>query len=83
MSDTAIPAAQIEPLTNGRGWLPFYLFYHQFIIALTSPSLAPLPLGARQIAKTAEKLAREKELAKVGIRKEDVDLIADEMEIRD
>ena len=43
----------------------------------------PFPLGARQIAKTAEKLAREKELAKVAIRKEDVDLIADEMEIRD
>ena len=52
---------------------------------IITPTLLSLHFvsGARQIAKTAEKLAREKELAKVAIRKEDVDLIADEMEIRD
>jgi NACalpha-BTF3-like transcription factor len=38
-------------------------------------------LGNRQIADTAQRLAREKELAKVSIRTEDVDLIVDEMEI--
>ena len=57
-------------------WLHLHL--HNSHIAFS-----PFTSGARQIAKTAEKLAREKELAKVAIRKEDVDLIADEMEIRD
>ena len=37
--------------------------------------------GTKQAAATAEKLAREKELAKVLIKKEDVDLIMQELEI--
>ncbi len=41
----------------------------------------PVIAGNRQIAKATEKMAREKELSKVTISKEDVDLIADEMEI--
>ena len=39
------------------------------------------PTGTKQAAATAEKLAREKELAKVSIKKEDVDLIMQELEI--
>ena len=38
-------------------------------------------LGTKQAAATAEKLAREKELAKVSIKNEDVDLIVQELEI--
>ena len=37
--------------------------------------------GTKQVAATAEKLAREKELAKVSIKNEDVDLIVQELEI--
>ena len=37
--------------------------------------------GQKQAAELAEKRALERELAKVSIKKEDVDLIADEMEI--
>ena len=64
--------------SNYTSGLPF----NRVVSFVTSLSLHFFA-GARQIAKTAEKLAREKELAKVAIRKEDVDLIADEMEIRD
>ena len=38
-------------------------------------------IGNRQAAQTAEKAARERELAKVPIEKTDVDLIATEFEI--
>ena len=38
-------------------------------------------LRNKQAANAAEKLVREKELAKVQIKKEDVDLIMDQMEI--
>jgi NACalpha-BTF3-like transcription factor len=38
-------------------------------------------LGQKQAAELAERRALERELAKVSIKKEDVDLIADEMEI--
>jgi NACalpha-BTF3-like transcription factor len=38
-------------------------------------------LGNKQVEEAAKKSAKEKELAKVSIKKEDVDLIADEMEI--
>ena len=37
--------------------------------------------GTKQAAASAEKLAREKELAKVSIKNEDVDLIVQELEI--
>ena len=37
--------------------------------------------GSRQIAESAERAAREKELAKVSITQENVDLIVAEMEI--
>ena len=40
-----------------------------------------ISLGTKQAAATAEKLAREKELAKVSIKNEDVDLIVQELEI--
>merc|ERR1719516_203093 len=36
----------------------------------------------KQALKTAEKLARERELAKVAVNKEDIDLIIDEMEVK-
>ena len=38
-------------------------------------------LGTRQIAESAERAAREKELAKVSITQENVDLIVEELEI--
>ena len=38
-------------------------------------------IGTKQAAASAEKLAREKELAKVSIKNEDVDLIVQELEI--
>lgn len=41
---------------------------------------SPVP-GNRQAAQTAEKAARERELSKVPIEKEDVDLIVNEFEI--
>lgn len=37
--------------------------------------------GNRKVAESAEQLARERELAKVAINKEDVDLILNELEI--
>ncbi len=37
--------------------------------------------GNRQVAANAERQARERELAKVQVSKEDVDLIAEEMEM--
>ena len=38
-------------------------------------------LDNKQVEEAAKRVEKEKELAKVSIRKEDVDLIADEMEI--
>ena len=38
-------------------------------------------IRSKQVARTAERLARERELAKVAIAKEDVELIVTEMEI--
>merc|ERR1712223_1301995 len=38
-------------------------------------------INNKQVEEAAKRVAKEKELAKVSIRKEDVDLIADEMEI--
>ncbi len=38
-------------------------------------------VGNRQVADTADKLARERELAKVSLKKEDIDLVVKEMEI--
>ena len=37
--------------------------------------------GTRQVAASAEKSAKEKELAKVSINKADIDLIVEEMEL--
>ncbi len=39
------------------------------------------PPGSRQVAASAEKHARERELSKVQVSKEDVDLIAHEMDL--
>ena len=56
----------------------------------TRPNIAPkspvtsfciLYTGTKQAVASAEKLAKEKELAKVSIKKEDVDLIVEELEI--
>ncbi len=48
------------------------------IPTLYFPSIS---LGSRQVAASAERQARERELAKVHVTKEDIDLIAEEMEI--
>ena len=38
-------------------------------------------LGTKQAAESAQRMAREKELAKVSVTKEDIDLIVEELEI--
>lgn len=67
-------AADLEKVTD-------YAEEKEILSTSTDLDDAIAVIRARQIKETAEKLAREKELAKVAIRNEDVDLIAHEMEI--
>jgi len=67
-------AADLEKVTD-------YAEEKEILPASTDLEDAIATIRNRQVADNAKRLARERELAKVAVRKEDVDLIVDELEI--